>query len=115
MNREVFEKRYMDASIRVDAGRLLRAQMSTIDKDPIDIGCGTRNIIMAIEELSELQKELSKFLRGKGDHLCIVEEVADVIMCINLIAIICSITDEEINKAINVKIDRLENTDGVYR
>lgn len=36
-------------------------------------------IIVAIEELAELQKELTKWIRGKG-HICnIAEEIADVL------------------------------------
>lgn len=35
-------------------------------------------VIVAIEELSELQKELTKFLRGQADEKHINEEMADV-------------------------------------
>ena len=35
-------------------------------------------IIVAIEELSELQKELTKYLRGAGNLRNIAEETADV-------------------------------------
>lgn len=35
-------------------------------------------VIVAIEELSELQKELTKFLRGQADERHINEEMADV-------------------------------------
>ena len=35
-------------------------------------------IIVAIEELSELQKELTKWLRGKGNICDVAEEIADV-------------------------------------
>ena len=39
-------------------------------------------IIVAIEELSELQKALTKSLRGKGKLCDIAEEITDVeIMC----------------------------------
>lgn len=34
--------------------------------------------IVAIEELSELQKELTKFLRGQGSEEHLAEEMADV-------------------------------------
>lgn len=44
--------------------------------------------IVAIEELSELQKELSKHLRGDGNKDHLAEEIADVlIMLEQLIAI----------------------------
>lgn len=35
-------------------------------------------IVVAIEELSELQKELCKFLRGESNRDHIAEEIADV-------------------------------------
>ncbi len=38
----------------------------------------TSQIVIAIEELSELQKELTKFLRGIGSFENMMEEVADV-------------------------------------
>lgn len=38
----------------------------------------TNQIVVAIEELSELQKELCKLLRGSGDREHIAEEIADV-------------------------------------
>lgn len=40
---------------------------------------GSENqVVVAIEELSELQKELCKLLRGKQDTEHIAEEIADV-------------------------------------
>ena len=40
---------------------------------------GVQNqVIVAIEELSELQKELTKYLRGQADERHINEEMADV-------------------------------------
>ena len=38
--------------------------------------------VVAIEEMSELQKELSKFIRGKGNRDNLIEEVADVLIMI---------------------------------
>lgn len=36
-----------------------------------------RQAIVALEELSEAQKEICKFLRGKGDKEHLAEEIAD--------------------------------------
>lgn len=47
--------------------------LAAIDKFGVENQC-----IVAIEELSELQKELTKMLRGDGIRLHIVEEIADV-------------------------------------
>ena len=64
-------------------------------------------IIIAMEELSELQKEISKELRGKGDKVNVLEELADVQIVIYYVKKILGISNEDIEKAISVKIDRL--------
>ena len=60
-----------------------------------------------MEELSELQKEISKELRGKGDKVNVLEELADVQIVIYYVKKILGISNEDIEKAISVKIDRL--------
>lgn len=71
---------------------------------------GHRNLIIVMEELSELSKEISKQLRGKGDRYRILEELADVQLGIHYVQEICGISDEELHKAMNVKLQRLEET-----
>lgn len=70
---------------------------------------GHRNLIICQEELSELAKEISKELRGKGDRVNILEELADVQISIYYIQNICHITDSELNKAIAVKMKRVDD------
>ena len=61
-------------------------------------------VIMAIEELSELQKELTKWLRGKGKHENMMEEMADVSIMLNQLELIFGDpTEAEI-----AKLERLE-------
>lgn len=61
-------------------------------------------VIVAIEELSELQKELTKWLRGKGKHESMMEEMADVSIMLNQLELIFGDpTEEEI-----AKLERLE-------
>lgn len=72
---------------------------------------GSMNMIIAMEELSELQKEISKYLRGKGRKIALIEEIADVTIMLKYIKMIANIDDDDINKAINVKLDRLEERD----
>ena len=48
----------------------------------------------------------------------LLQEIADVELCIQYLKEICDISDESINKAINVKINRLDEAmskDGSYR
>lgn len=115
MDRKLFEEKYNKASSFIENDKKFEYELRTMDDKPLDIGTGTRNLVIVMEELAELQQQLSKFLRGKGDHIGLVEECADVIMGMDYVKHICNITDEEINKAINVKIDRLQNTKGVYK
>ena len=115
MRRELFTELFDKASTEVDLETLRNEEIRTLDDDVIYIGhAGTRNLIIVMEELSELQQQLSKYLRGKEDHLGLVEEVADVLMALNYVKHVCNISDDEINKAINVKLDRLKDTEGVY-
>lgn len=71
---------------------------------------GHRNLISVMEELSELSRELSRRLRGKGDQNGILEELADVQLGIYYVQEICGISDSDLNKAVNVKARSLEET-----
>lgn len=64
--------------------------------------------VIAIEEMAELQKELTKMIRNKGDHEHLVEEVADVMICIRQIREMYNIKDEELQNMINCKLKRLK-------
>lgn len=67
---------------------------------------GALQIIIAIEELSELQKELCKSLRGKEKRENLIEEMADTYIMIEQMKIWHNITDEEIDKKIYEKLER---------
>lgn len=76
-------------------------------------------ITVAMEELSELIKELSKHLRGEHNKEHIIEEIADVEIMISQLKIILNIKDIEIDNEILFKLNRLrcrlegkENDDG---
>lgn len=115
MERELFTKLFNEASADVDEEILHREELRVIDDDVVYIGKGgTRNLIIVMEELAELQQQLSKVLRGKGDHIGLIEELADVQMGLDYVKHICNISDDEVNKAINVKLDRLKMTEYVY-
>lgn len=70
------------------------------------------HLVIAMEELSELQKEISKYLRGKGNRSDLLQEMADVYICLSYIKEICSedpefeFNGEDIINAIDVKLDR---------
>lgn len=69
---------------------------------------GERNqIIVAIEELSELQKELCKYLRGDGNTAHIAEEMADVNIMLEQLRIIFD-NDDDIEEIKRYKLERLD-------
>lgn len=63
-------------------------------------------LIVAIEELSELQKEICKILRGKGDRNHLLEEVADVTVMLEQIEMIFDLT-HSVNSVVCEKVERL--------
>lgn len=71
------------------------------DGNPI----GHKNLIIVMEELSELAKEISKELRGSGDKTNIIEELADNQIGIYYVQQICNISDDTLDKAVAVKIN----------
>lgn len=92
-----------------DLEKILDQSIEKLHNDEIDMIKGFRNIIIILEELGELNKELTKALRNKQDRIGIIEETADVLICIEYIKKIFNITEREINNAIYVKANELKN------
>lgn len=69
---------------------------------------GDKNqMIVALEELSECQKEICKCLRGKGDKCHLAEEVADALICLEQIQYFFGLNDE-VSEWMDSKIKRLD-------
>ena len=64
------------------------------------------NKTIVIEELSELQKELCKDLRGYERRLEIKEEICDVYICLQLLKEIYNFSDEDFEKMYERKMRR---------
>ena len=64
--------------------------------------------IIAIEEMSELQKEICKNKRGRDNIGQIAEEIADVLICIDQLKIMFDI-EELVEEWKNAKVMRLNN------
>lgn len=73
----------------------------------IDVFGGSQCII-AIEEMSELQKEICKFQRGDLNRANLVEEMADVTIMLEQLKIMFEVSDEELLKEMERKLLRLE-------
>lgn len=64
-------------------------------------------IVMVFEEMSELQKELCKYLRGKYSPASIAEEIADVEIMIEQMKMLFCCTDDVRNER-RRKVERLK-------
>lgn len=67
---------------------------------------GDKQIVVAIEELSELQKELCKALRNKPNLENITEEMADVCIMITQMIILFDIDVNKLFNKIDAKLER---------
>ena len=75
----------------------------------IDVYGHKHQTYVASEELGELNQQLMKELRGIGNHEHLVEEYADVVICLLEIQEMYNITEAELQDAINEKLARLES------
>lgn len=104
MNRQEFKIRFKDASDNVDRNRL-----KMLIKRNIESQDDKNNLlIIVMEEFAELTQQISKVLRNRKDRQCLIEEIADTTLMLEVLKKICEIKGWEVNKAINVKMDRLE-------
>lgn len=117
MDRDVFKEKmdYMFHSQGNDVlspERQLEIMQESIKKldenDEIPMS-GANNIVIVIEELAELTKELTKALRGKQDVTGILEELADVAIGVDYVKEIFDITDKELEYARSVKMQALKD------
>lgn len=72
----------------------------------IKVGTPEKQIIVTMEELSELIKELAKYMRGKGNEENIQEEVCDCIIMIDQLRLMFKLDAYDIDEIINMKIKR---------
>lgn len=79
--------------------------MNKIHKQLID-RYGKDQLIVTIEELSELAKELCKFLRNEGNVTHIVEEIADVENMLDQLKIYFNISSEKLEEMKRFKDER---------
>lgn len=73
----------------------------SIQKYPWKLKC-----TIAMEEFAELQQQVSKQIRGYGDKLGLLEEIADAYICLNFLESIFDVKPEDVQKAIDVKLQR---------
>lgn len=64
--------------------------------------------LMAIEEMSELTKEICKDFRGKLDREHLIEEMADVLIMLDQMLLLYKISGEEVGLMRIKKVERLK-------
>lgn len=64
--------------------------------------------VVAIEELSECQKEICKILRGNGDLEHLAEEVADATICLEQVRLMFGLNDR-VCRIMDEKVQRLDD------
>lgn len=69
-------------------------------------GVETERVII-MEELSELIQEVSKHYRDKGNIMHLLEEMADVYICLEELKLMTGIDNHDIEAAMSVKLNRL--------
>lgn len=67
-----------------------------------------KQTMVAIEEMSELTKELIKNMRGNHNIVEITEEMADVMIMLEQLLIIYDIDLKSVEKFMDLKLGRLE-------
>lgn len=63
-------------------------------------------LLVCMEELSELTQAISKEIRGKNNRNNIIEEMADVIICLEILKQIFAVTNVEIEEWVKFKQGR---------
>lgn len=70
---------------------------------------GEEQDIFVLEEMAELQKEITKHRRGKENRNEIVDESVDVLLTIFILLQVYGATDEEIKNLMDFKLNRLRD------
>lgn len=90
--------------VNIDEDLSKVAELAPNPNDPLSV------LDIVEEECSELIQQCTKVQRGKSSIGHLLEETADVIICIEILKYVAKITDSEIDAAVRVKLDRcLEN------
>lgn len=100
MNRNRFIQG-MKSDIQFSEKERRRIIRNSIKKYPWKLKC-----TVAMEEFAELQQQVSKQIRGYGDKLGLLEEIADAYICLSFLESIFDVKPEDLQKAIDVKLQR---------
>ena len=88
---------------------MLNELQKSVIENALDKWGSMSELVVTIEELSELQKEVTKQIRNEGTMENLVEDMADVYIVMEYLKMIFATTDDDINKEVEKKLNRLEN------
>lgn len=100
MNRSIFIQG-LKSDIQLSDKERQRIIRKSLQKYPWKLKC-----TVAMEEFAELQQQISKQIRGYGDRIGLLEEMADAYICLRFLESIFDVKEEDLQKAIDVKLDR---------
>lgn len=100
MNRSRFIQG-LKSDIQLSEKERKRIIRNSIKKYPWKLKC-----TVAMEEFAELQQQVSKQIRGYGDKLGLLEEIADAYICLSFLESIFDVKSDDLQKAIDVKLQR---------
>lgn len=100
MDKTIFIEK-MKSNVSFTEEEQLEIRKISIERAGIDLSA-----VIAMEELAELQQEVSKQIRKKGDYYDLLQEIADAYVNIANLEYMFHITKADVEKAINVKIQQ---------
>ena len=77
----------LNSNIELSDKERRRAIRNSINKRPWKLNC-----TIAMEEFAELTQQVSKQIRGYGDRIGLIEEMADAYICLKLLESIFNIS-----------------------
>ena len=101
MDRDTFVREFGFASPSLDKRKIKKLVKKSVNANQDGNPRGHHNLIIVMEELSELQKEVSKQIREQGDIVSLTEEMADVALGVIYLQEICGITTEDMEVTVH--------------
>lgn len=104
------QKEFLDELNKREDGFLLNQnKYYSVVSNSLSTDGGEKKLRIAQEECAELIQAISKHLRDPDcskNRLTVLEELADVCICVNYVAMAMKISYYDVNRAIDVKIER---------
>ena len=90
-----------------DNREIINIDDSVISKAILKNGITLQSVV-CMEECAELVIEISKQIRGSGTRTYLLEEMADVAICLKQLQLMYNIPDEDLQLVVGQKLARLE-------